>query len=517
MKKLNTFLLMAVVLIVVQFACSKSIIEHTENLPSLKQNNIDVDAGSWKTILLSRADTFAIAVPAATNSAGYVGELNEIKGLQQSLTEAQKAMVKYWSAGAVLRWNEIMRGLVAKHNLPPYQAEDGSYPIPNAANPFNYPQFPFSNPPYAARAYAYISAAQYDALVSTWYYKKLYKRVAPYKADTTLKANLLVPQSELPSYPSEDAVVAGVTAEMMKLLFPTEIAFIEQKAAEAEQARLLSGANVRSDVVAGEMLGRSVAQVFVARAKGDGAGKAVGTAVDWAKFETDCIAKNETPWYSFELPKRPPMLPLYGKVKAFLFDSAACVSLRPGPPPSTGSEEMKNETEEIYNFVKNPSKDQIRIVQFWADGAGTSTPAGHWNAIAADDFITKDFSEVRWARNMALLNMSLMDAAIVCWNTKYFYFNPRPSQMNPAIKTLTGVPNFPSYISGHSTFSGAAAEVLSHIIPGKSSAYQAMAQEASLSRMYGGIHYRSDCQAGLVTGKKVGMYAVAKAMADGAE
>ncbi|WP_018615218.1 phosphatase PAP2 family protein [Segetibacter koreensis] len=517
MKKISILSLITGLLIIIQFACSKSIIEHTENLPALNQTNIDMEAGSWKTVLLSRPDTFAVATPAATNTSGYIGELNEIKGLQQNLTEGQKAVVKYWSAGTVLRWNEIMRGLVAKHNLPPYQAEDGTYPIPNAANPFNYPQFPFSNPPYAARAYAYISAAQYDALVAAWHYKKIYNRAAPYKVDSTLKANLLVPQSNLPSYPSEDAVVAGVTAEMMKLLFPTEIAFIEQKAAEAEQARLMAGANVRSDIAAGEILGRSVAQVFIARAKTDGAGKAGGTAVDWSKFETDCIAKNETPWYTFESPKRPPMLPLYGKVKAFLFDSATCASLRPGPPPSTGSEEMKKETEEIYNYVKNPSREQIRIVHFWADGAGTSTPAGHWNAIAADDFLKKDYSEIRWARNLALLNMSLMDAAIVCWNTKYYYFNPRPSQMNPAIKTLTGIPNFPSYISGHSTFSGAAAEVLSHIVPERASDYNAMAQEASNSRMYGGIHHRSDCQAGLTVGKKIGAYAVAKAMADGAE
>lgn len=517
MKKFKSLSFIIGFLIIIQFSCSKSIVERTENLSSLKQTNIDLDAGSWKTILLSKPDTFGVAMPAPISSTVYIGELNEIKGLQENLTEGQKAMVKYWSAGAVLRWNEIMRGLVAKHNLPPYESEDGTYPIPSAANPFNYPQFPFANPPYAARAYAYISAAQYDALVAAWYYKKLYNRPAPYKADSMVLSKLMVQQSDLPSYPSEDAVVAGVTAEMMKLLFPTEIAFIEQKAAEAEQARLLSGANVRSDIAAGEALGRSVAQAFIARAKTDGAGKAVGTPVDWAKFEADCMAKNETPWYSLELPKRPPMLPLYGKVKAFLFDSATCVSLRPGPPPSTGSEQMKKETEEVYNYVKNPSREQMRIVHFWADGAGTYTPPGHWNAIAADDFITKDFSEIRWARNMSLLNMSLMDAAIVCWNTKYYYFNPRPCQLNPAIKTLTGVPNFPSYISGHSTFSGAAAEVLSHIIPEKATIYKAMAQEASLSRLYGGLHYRSDCEAGLEVGKKIGGFAVKRAIADGGE
>jgi membrane-associated phospholipid phosphatase len=118
---------------------------------------------------------------------------------------------------------------------------------------------------------------------------------------------------------------------------------------------------------------------------------------------------------------------------------------------------------------------------------------------------------------MALLNMSLMDAAIACWDAKYTYFNPRPSQVNPLIKTTTGLPNFPAYISGHSTFSAAAATILGHIIPGRASAYTEMAAEASISRMYGAIHYRSDCEKGLETGNKVGAYAIARARTDGAE
>ena len=123
-----------------------------------------------------------------------------------------------------LRWNEILRELVAKHNLPPYQNPDGTYPAPNANNPLAYPQFPFANPPYAARAYAYVAAAQYDALVAAWHYKKLYNRAAPYTVDATV--NALIPKSDLPSYPSEDAVVAGVVGEMMKLFFPaTRILF----------------------------------------------------------------------------------------------------------------------------------------------------------------------------------------------------------------------------------------------------------------------------------------------------
>jgi len=110
-----------------------------------------------------------------------------------------------------------------------------------------------------------------------------------------------------------------------------------------------------------------------------------------------------------------------------------------------------------------------------------------------------------------------MDAAIVCWDTKNYYYNPRPTQLNPAIKTLTGIPNFPAYISGHSTFSGAAAAILGHIIPARASAYDAMAREASMSRMYGGIHFRSDCEVGLTVGKNVGGYAIKRALIDGAE
>lgn len=235
MKKINLFYVL--VPMAIAASCSKNIVERTQDIAALSPANIDLDAGKWKTILLSRPDTFAVNAPAATNSSSYIAEINEIKGWQKNITGAQKKIITYWSAGAVLRWNEIMRELVAKYNLPPYQNPDGSYPAPSPNNPFAYPQFPFANPPYAARAYAYISAAQYDALVTAWHYKKLYNRSAPYVVDATIQA--LVPKTTLPSYPSEDAVLAGVTAEMMKLLFPGEIAFIQQKLEEEETYRIL--------------------------------------------------------------------------------------------------------------------------------------------------------------------------------------------------------------------------------------------------------------------------------------
>ena len=511
MKKIYTYLFILLVLNL--FSCKKDIVEDNQNYRALEPLNLDLKAGDWKPFLAGTFADFHLPTPDAVNSIAYQNELKELKTITANLTNEQKEVINYWKAGSVLRWNEIMRELVAKRNLPPYQNDGGTYPSPSAANPFSYPQFPFSNPPYAARAYAYLSIAQYDALIVAWKFKSQFNRQAPYKVDAEIQVS--IPKSDLPSYPSEDAVISGASFELMKLLFPADIAFVTRKAEEEKNYRLWSGANVRSEIVAGDSLGRWVARKVVQLARTDGMGAAGGNAAIWKQLEVDCKVRGETPWLSLEIPARPPMLCLFGNVKPLLFEASLMSTLRPIPPPSVHSEKMRQETEEILKFTQNSTKESMRIVNFWADGVGTYTPPGHWNAIGTDEFVKRQISEVRWARNYALLNAAMMDAAIICWNTKYFYFNPRPTQLNPAIKTLTGVPNFPAYISGHSTFSGAAAAVLGYLLPGKSAEFDAMAIEASNSRMYGGIHYRSDCEQGLIAGRKIGNLAIARAKSDG--
>lgn len=497
-------------------ACKKDIQEVNMAYPKLDPIKGDAKAGNWKPILLTSPNEVACPAPVSINSTRYQGEIQEILDLQKNMSDAQRTIIHYWRAGAVLRWNEIMRELVAKNNIPPYQNPDGTYPVPNASNPFAYPTFPFANPPYAARAYAYLSAAQYDALVSAYHYKALYKRSSPSENQPLIQSHFSSTSGS--SFPSEDAVVIAVSVEMMKLLFPADTAFVNQKAREHVLARIAGGGNVREDIEAGEIIGRAVAAKFIARARTDGAGAAVGTPAIWESMKQSVIAKGETPWLSQETPPRPPMLPLFGNVKPFLFSAADIASkLRPVPPPSTSSTQFKKELEEVYQVTSNLNREQERICIFWADGVRTYTPPGHWNYIASEDFVNQQISEVRWARNLALLNMTLMDAAIVCWDAKYYYFNPRPMQIDSRIKTTVGLPNFPSYISGHSTFSGAASAILSHLTPSQAGKYNAMAKEASESRIYGGIHYRSDCEVGLYTGNKVGEFAIKRALSDGAD
>jgi hypothetical protein len=286
-----------------------------------------------------------------------------------------------------------------------------------------------------------------------------------------------------------------------------------------------AGKATATDVSAGLALGKSVATVFTDRAKTDGTGTAGGNATLWGLLKNNAIANNQVPWVSLETPPRPPMLPFFGLrtfngssfgVKAWMMTNADIVTERPGIPPAAGSAEQGDEVDEVKYYSQHVTRDRLAIVHKWADGAGTYTPPGHWDEIASHYVEAADMSEVRAARVFAYLNIVLHDAAVACWETKYYYFNARPSQVDPDIKTSTGVPNFPSYTSGHSTFSGAAASVLSYLFPEGSNFFNEQAQEASLSRLYGAIHYRSDCQAGLDHGKRIATYTINFAKADGA-
>ncbi|HET9317210.1 MAG TPA: phosphatase PAP2 family protein [Vicinamibacteria bacterium] len=493
-------------------ACQQGITQ-TEDLPPLAASSTDAGAGNWRMLVLSGPTQIAVPPPGLVTSDAYRAELTAIKAAQAGLTAEQREVVAYWSGGGVLRWNQILRELVARYNLPPAPRPDGTYPVPDATNPFADPQFPFANPPYAARAYSYVSVAQFEALKSAWYDMYLYNRPAPSRVDSGVQA---LANADVPAYPSADAVMSGVNETLMRLLFPAAVDEIARHAQDQRNAAVWSGKAAPSDVEAGVALGRSVAAVFQARAASDGMRTAGGSRAIWDGMAAAATARGEVAWASQETPPRPPMLPLFGQVRPWAMSSADIVVERPPAPPSTSSAQMKQELAEVKSYTTSATREQIAIANKWSDGAGTYTPPGHWNDIATEHIRDARMSEVRAARAYALLNMAMHDAAVGCWDAKYAYFNPRPSQLDPSIKTAIGLPNFPSYTSGHSTFSAAAAVVLSYLFPGQASAFDAMKEESSLSRLYSCIHYRSDIEVGKEHGRRIGGYTVRFAREDGA-
>lgn len=510
MKNLHKVLIASFIgLVFAVSSCDKTIDEpqRAGYLPT----SLDDKAGTWKTYVLTSPTEVTIASPASTTSAAYVAELTDLKSKAANLTGDQQEAVVYWGAGAAYRWNEIARELAARYNTPPASNADGKYPVPDPANPNADPRFPFANPPYTARMLAYMSVAQYDALVSAWGYKYTFNRLAPSKVDPTVRVAL--PVSGLPSYPSEDAVVAAASAVVLKAMFPGEVAFIDGKVAEHANARQWAGMNVKSELDAGVSLGSQVAAKVMARARADGMSTANNQTLTGGMIKAATERGQTETWLSQESPARPPMLPNYGVVSTWNFDRATLVKLRPGPAPQQGTDKFNQEMNELRTMQKNQTREQARIANYWADGAGSYTPPGHWHRAAANAAHEAKFSEVRMARTLALIGTAVQDAGVCCWETKFYYYTPRPQQFS--LKTSIGLPNFPGYTSGHSTFSGAAAEVLSYVFPEQAGKFQEQAKQASESRVFGMIHFRSDCDAGLICGKNIGAYAVSRGKADG--
>jgi hypothetical protein len=489
--------------------CDKSIVEPT--LEAYTPTKLDEKAGTWKPYILTSANQVVVAEPKAANSTEYAAELATLKTAVSVITPENKTAVAYWGAGAAFRWNEIARELAARYNTAPASNAEGKYPVPDAANPLADPKFPFANPPYTARALAYLSVAQYDALVSAWNYKYKFNRKAPSKNDATIST--LLPVSDLPSYPSEDAVVAGASYTILVAMFPGEVPFLDTKLAECKNARTWAGMNVASDITAGDALGKAVGALVMAKAKTDGMGAANNQALVPGLIEAATARGIKEPWVSQETPARPPMLPNYGAVVTWNLDKTTLGKIRPVMPYIYGSTEWQKEFSELETINKSQTREQARIANYWSDGAGSYTPPGHWHREAANLSRQYKLSEVATARTLALVGTAVMDAGIACWETKYFYMTSRPQQFG--LKTSIGLPNFPSYTSGHSTFSAAACTVLSNIFPNETSRLEEAAKEASDSRVYGLIHYRVDCEMGLVHGRKIGEYAVTRGKADG--
>jgi hypothetical protein len=494
-----------------------SCIEETPNYYEFEGydfTTLDQNGGTWKSILVAAPTQITVPAPSATNSAAYQAELGDMKQQMSSLSPDEQAAVKYWTRNPIIRWNEIALELAAKYNLIPGPNADGTYTMPSPTNPVGPPPFPFAHPPYTSRMLAYLSVAQFDALVLTWKYKFEFNRPAPYVVDNSI--NPAYGKSQLPSYPSDGAAIAQVSKEILVMMFPLETIYLERKYQEHIASLVHAGINVPSDIAAGNQIAAEVVKLAKQRASTDGMAKAQTPKAVSDSIANAAFQRFGWKWQNTEVPQRPVGLtPLFGKVK--MWNVPNVEEVRVGPPPAIGSAEFNRDVEELRKFAAHMTIQQRRIANWWEDGLGSYTPPGHWNRFAKEAIVRHKLNPLRSARVFAYMNMAIMDAGVACWDTKYYYHYPRPVEAIPGFKTILGTPNFPAYTSGHSTFSAAGAEVLAYFFPSEAAQFRASAEEAALSRLYGGIHFRFDAEVGTQQGRNVGAYAVERAKVDGAQ
>lgn len=245
----------------------------------------------------------------------------------------------------------------------------------------------------------------------------------------------------------------------------------------------------------------------------------------------------------------PPLDPQWGQVTPWAMTSDG--QFLPPPPPALGSAAYAAALNQVESLGAANSTtrtaDETLYAHFWGDANGYSvTPPGHWDEIAEHVSLQHGLNLIQNAHLFELVNMGLADAATTAWNAKYTYNfwrpitairDPRASQINPATTSdpswtpLWNIPSFPSYVSAHSTFSGAASTILAAIfgdktsftigsddMPGYSRSFTSFSQaadEAGESRVVGGIHFSFDNVAGLNSGRQLGSYIVQNFMLHG--
>jgi membrane-associated phospholipid phosphatase len=320
------------------------------------------------------------------------------------------------------------------------------------------------NPPRAARALALVSVAMDEA---------------------ALRSN---------GSPSGRAAIAGAASTVLVYLFPDDRHRIRGLADDARSSA--------PEAARGFALGVRVGDEIVVRGQADGSG------VGWTG------APPVGPEFWLPTPPGfvyPPLEPLAGTWRAWNVISGD--ALRPPQPPLPGSARFETELREVYDISLSLSTEQKRIADFWADGRGTFTPPGHWNKIALDLVRSHRLGDTSAALVFATLNTAQADAFICGWDAKFTYWSARPvtgirRELDPNWLPYLVTPPFPSYVSGHATTSGAASEVLAHFFPGQAARLRAWAEEAALSRLLAGIHFRVDNEVGLALGRSVAAAAV---------
>ncbi|MNR75436.1 PAP2 superfamily protein [compost metagenome] len=437
---------------------------------------VEAAAARWAPLAVSDLDAIPVAAPPAPDSAQFRAELDELKAMQARRGDADLQEIAAWNAQAApLPWSAMTDQMLIDAG---------------------------TAPPRAARALAIVHAAMFDATVATWKAKATYSRAIPKAFESSLSP--LAGEEGVPSYPSEHAAIAGAASAALAYLFPERAADLEAQARKAAESRLMAGANLRSDVEAGLALGKEVAKRITAKSETDGSdqprtGNIPAAAGQWGHAKA--------------------MEPHAGSWRTWLLDSGS--QFRLDPPAAADSPELQADLAEVQREVASLTQHPWKLEQarYW----NFDVPAIIWSKRAQKLSKVYRLNTPQAARVLAVLAAIEADTFIACWDSKYVIRRPRPSDLDPTLPVGNGdrpampfpTPPHPSYPSGHSAASMAAATYLATVFPDDALDLFDDANQAAMSRLYAGIHYRSDNADGLIFGKRCAEFMMGKLKARG--
>lgn len=421
--------------------------------PASRDRNVEPKAGKWKTWIIPSGTAFRVPPPPGMPETR--AELRKMHEMSTEVDAAKLAHIKHWDAGApAYRWMDMLER----------RTEAGQ---PLTAHPH--------------RVYAYVAMAMNDATIAAWDSKYAYKRARPSDIDRMVQTHVEVPDS--PSYPSEHSAAAYAAATVLAAFFPNDAETYRAMAEQAGLSRVYAGVQFPSDHEAGKELGRMVAQVAIQRMSSDG----YTTTWPGTVPTGPCKWIGQNPGNAAAVNWSPFLLRSPGE-------------FRPAPPPSCESPQMVAETALVKNFARTFQSDQKAF--YWQSPEGRETRP----FILAEKWMFEDQlhrNPPRAARIYAIIAAAHYDTFIASQDAKFTYWYVRPHQLDSGVKPLFAVPNFPSYPSNHSTFSYSRAEILAYLFPHHATEAAAMADEASHSRVWAGIHFPVDLEAGKTLGRAV--------------
>ncbi|MFN0119670.1 MAG: vanadium-dependent haloperoxidase [Blastocatellia bacterium] len=428
---------------------------------------VEPDAGKWRTWVISSGRDFRVPPPPGRRETR--AELRELAKLIGRNDAQAKEQIAFWDAGTpAYRWIDLINQRIM------------------AATPTT--AFPH-------RVYTYVALAMYDATIATWESKYHYHRSRPSELDPTLETAADVPGS--PSYPSEHAAAAQAAAAVLAHFLPAEARTFQTMAEQAGWSRVQAGLQFPSDYHAGMELGRRVAEQVIAKANMD------GSATPW----TGTAPAGPCKWVGTN-----PGNVAAANWNPLLLNSPS--QFRPAPPPPCDSPEVRTELAAVRAYPRTFTTNYKAY--YWQSPDGLM----QWPFRFADKWIAEDRLDrnaPRVARIYALLAAVYFDAFIASQDGKFAYWYIRPHQLDAGITPLFAVPNFPSYPSNHSSFSAARAEMLAYLFPTRAEFIRAVGKEAGDSRIWAGLHYEMDNQAGVKLGQSVADVFIQRAENDGSK